>query len=87
MSQKFCNILVDASLWCIYHMTKTVQAVIGSIMVVSIVTHALLHCVCDLKAAQMNLQCSLMHELMLYKFKMGQEATKNICCMKSEGAV
>ena len=29
-SQKFCNILVYAYLWCIYHMTEAVQAVRGT---------------------------------------------------------
>ena len=39
----------------------------------------------DLKAAQMNVQCSLIWELMLYEFKLGNngtEATKNICVWK-----
>ena len=27
VDQKFCNILVHASLRCVYHMTETVQAV------------------------------------------------------------
>ena len=50
-------------------------------------THsALLH----LKATQMNIQLSLVRELMLYEFRLGHndvEATKNICCVKSEGMV
>ena len=57
---------------------------VGSIMV------ALLHSMCDLKGAQMNVQHRLTQELMLYKFELGQnttEATKNICFMKSEGSV
>ena len=45
---------------------------------------------CDLKAAQMNVQHGLIWEFMLYKFELGHnamEATKNICYVKSEGAV
>ena len=66
MSQKFCSILVGASL----HVTKTVQAVIGSIVVVGVLTcYALLHSMFDLKAAQMNVKHILIQELILYKFK------------------
>ena len=36
-------------------MTEVVQAVVGSMVVVG----ALIHSVCDLKAAQMNVKCSL----------------------------
>ena len=49
----------------------------------------LLNAPSNLKAAQMNMQCSLIQEFMLYKFEMGcsvTEATKNICCAKGEGA-
>ena len=38
----------------------------------------------------MNVQCSLIRELMLYEFKPGNntmEATKNVCCVKDESAV
>ena len=45
---------VSASLWCIYHKARTVQAEEGSIMVGGDLTCALLYCVCGLKAAQMN---------------------------------
>ena len=31
MSQKFCNILVCASLWHVYHVTKAVQAMEGTL--------------------------------------------------------
>ena len=44
----------------------------------------------DLKAAQMNMQCRLIQELMLNEFKLvhnAAEATKNICCVKGEGTV
>ena len=38
----------------------------------------------------MNMQCSLIMEVMLYEFELGynaSKATKNICCAKDEGAV
>ena len=64
---------------------------VGSIVVVGTLTCcALLHSLCDLKEAQMNIQHSLIQELMLYVFKLGDnviEATKNICHTKEEGAV
>ena len=44
----------------------------------------------DLKVAWMNVQCSLIWELLLYDFKLDHntiEATKNICCVKDESAV
>ena len=63
--------------------------VIDSIMLAGMLIHwALLYSRCDLTATEMNIQCSLIKELMLYEFKMGHnvtEATKNICCVKSEG--
>ena len=58
-------------------------------MVVSILTHCILfHSVLNLNVIQMNVQCSLIWELMLYEFEMGHnamEATKNICWVKVEG--
>ena len=45
---------------------------------------------CDLKAAQMNMQHSLIWELILYKYELGYNATKtskNICNAKDEGTV
>ena len=72
-------------------MTKVVQAVnvfavVGSIVVVGALTcGTLLYLVCDLKAAQMNTQCSL-----IPKFKLGyytMEATKTICCVNDVGIV
>ena len=45
---------------------------------------------CDLKAVQMNVQCSLIQELILCKFELdynAAETTKNIPCIKSEGTV
>ena len=82
VSQKFCNILVCASLWHIYHVILAVLAMeVSRILVVGILTHcALLHSVCDLKATQMNVQHSILWEFMFYKFKLAHnamEATKN----------
>ena len=72
-------------------MTDAVPAVVGSIMVVGVLPCcALFHSVCNFKGAQMNMQCSLIHELMLDKFKVGhnaKEATKTICCEKDESTV
>ena len=45
---------------------------------------------CDLKAAQKNVEHSLIWKFMFYKFVLSHnaaETTKNICCMKGEGAV
>ena len=96
ISQKFYNNLIHASIWHIDHIAEAVQAVEGnhcgiSIMVVGVLTcYALLHSMCNLKAAQMNVQCSLIQELMLYELKRGHnaiEANKNICCAKGENTV
>ena len=52
-------------------------------MIVGALTrNALFHSVCDLKAAQINTQTSLIREFVLYEFELGHyaaEATKNIC--------
>ena len=67
-----------------------VSGVVDSIVVVGVLTYALLHFMCDLKAAQLKVQCSLMKELMLYEFELSHDAvesTKNICCIKYEDAV
>ncbi len=45
---------------------------------------------CDLKAAQMNMNCCLIPELMLYAFELRHkaiQAIKNIFGAKSEGGV
>ena len=72
MSQRFFHILVVcASLWHVCYMTKAVQAMkvpvaIGCIVVVGVLTCCtLLPTVCDLKAAQMNMQCSLIQKFIL----------------------
>ena len=44
MSQKFCSILIYASLQQLYHMSKAVVAMVDSIMAVSVLTQcAVLH--------------------------------------------
>ena len=79
-------------------MTKEVQAVrkittvVSSIVVVdTLICHALLYSMSDLKAVnQMSMQHCLIWELMLYEFKLGHnaiEAAKIIFCMKGEGSV
>ena len=37
-----------------YHVSKVVQAVVGNITIVGVLTRALLHTICDIKAARMN---------------------------------
>ena len=67
-----------------------VPTMVGSIVLGGVLTHALLHSICDLKAAQINVQCSLIQEFLLYEFELGHNAVKaikNICCAKVEGAV
>ena len=74
-----------------YIMIEAVQAVVVGIMVVGVLTRcALLHIVYNLKAAQMNMQHSLIQQLMLYELKLGHytaEVTKNIYWAKSEGTL
>ena len=68
-----------------------VPTVVGSIETIDVLTCcALFHSVCDLKVAQMNVQCSLIWELVLYKFRLGHNTTETaniICCTKGEGTV
>ena len=98
MSKKFCNILVvHTSFLHLYHITKVVQAmgkvpaVVGCAMVIGVVIcWALLHSVYDLKATQMNVQHNLICKLMHYDFELGHnalKATKNFCCMRSDGII
>ena len=66
---------------------QKIPAVVGSW---STETYNTLHSVRNLKATQMNEQCNLIQELMVYKFKLGLntvKATKNSCCVKGQGAV
>ena len=61
----------------------------GSVVVGALTLCALIHLMCDLKVAQMNIQNSLIQEFILYKFELGHktvEETKNICCVKGDGA-
>ena len=77
-------------------MTEAVLAVLGitvfgNMMVVEpLVSCALFPSVCDLKTTKMNVQSSLIRELMFNEFKVGHnsmEGTKNVCCVKVEGKV
>ena len=64
-----------------------VPDVVGSIVVVGVLTHTvLLHSMSDLRAIEMNVQYSLILKLRVYKFELAQ-ATKNICFTKGEGIV
>ena len=61
-----------------YHATNAVLIM----MVGALIRCTLLHSMYNLKAAQMNVQYSLIQELMLYKFEPNHnimEVTKNIC--------
>ena len=64
---------------------------VGSIVVVGALTPcAFLRCLYDLKAVRMNVQSSLIQELILYEFKMDHstsESAQKICYAKSNGAV
>ena len=68
-----------------------VPFVVGSIVIVGALTCcALLHSLCDLKDMQMNVQYSIIWEIMLYEFKLchkAAEATKNISYAKGQGAI
>ena len=83
VSQKICNILVRIRMRCVYDKPWRVPA-----LLVGALTHcALLHSVCDFKAAQMNVQRSLHWELMLYESELSHNAVeviKNNCCAKSD---
>ena len=68
-----------------------ILTVVGRITVIGVLTHCiLLHSVSDLKTAQMNMQCSLIREHILYEFKKCHYAiksTKNIFCVKGKVTV
>ena len=89
-SHKFCNILVCANLQ-FNNISEAIWAIETTwYMVIGVLKYALLHFICDLKATQMNIQYSLILELMFYNFKLGHnvtEVTKNISCVKGESAV
>ena len=67
---------------------KKVPAIVGSVMVIGVPPCCvLIPSACALKAAKINMQCSLIWELMLWGFELGYnttETTKNICCVKGE---
>ena len=62
-----------------------VLIVVGSIVVAGALTLVHGFTMWNLKAAQMNLQHSLIWEIILNEFELGHntvEETKNICCVK-----
>ena len=71
--------------------TWKVPAKISSIVIVGLLSHcAFLQSECYLKATQVNVQHRIIQEHLLYKFELGYhatEVTKNIYCVKGEGAV
>ena len=71
------------------HTFTFLTKIIHSIVIGGSLTRCtLLHC--DLKAAEMNVQHSLIRELIFYKFKLGSNAwqtAKNICCVKGKDTV
>ena len=87
----FCNILVCDSLQYAYYVTETVQAAVDCIVVVGALTHCALFHLCVIGNLQkMNVQHSLIQELMPHGFKVSHnttEATVNIYCAKSDGIV
>ena len=68
--------------------TWNVATIVDSIVIAGVLTRcALLHSVCDMKATQINVQCSLIWYFMLHGFKLGHNAAetiKNIYCAKGE---
>ena len=76
VSQKFSNIL-----WHARNSSSRERYPLWLI----VLTHALLNSVCDLKAAQVNVQHNLIWERMLYKFKLSHDTAdatrKHLCKM------
>ena len=71
-------------------MTEAVEIMVGSIVVVGVLTRVLLHPVYVLKATQINVQYCRIHKHMLYKSEVyhnAMEARKDICCVKGEWAI
>ena len=90
LCQKFCNIFVDASLQCIYQITKAVQAVVGSVKAVGALTHCLNASLHMWFKSHTDEHAKLPKLETLASSKLGHnatKATKNICWAKSEGAV
>ena len=85
-SQKFCYILVRATLWTNQLKPWSIPAVVDSIMVVGALTRCTsIHTMCELKSVQMNVKRCPIRKLAPYKFKLDHNAakvTKNICCAK-----
>ena len=86
MRQKFGNILVWTSLQWVYHVTESVQAMDGTCCGYQycddvLTSYGLLHSVCDLKVAKMNMQHSLIQSWLDHDTV---EATKNIYFTKGE---
>ena len=81
VGQMFRNILLRGSFVYITRSKQfkpwRVSAEVGSTVVVSTRTRrALLHFVCDLKVAKMNVQRCLIQEIMLCKFELGHNAAE-----------
>ena len=60
------------------------------VVIGTLTCYALCPFVRDLISTQMNVQCSLIQEFMLNEFELGHDEmkeTKNICCVRSDGAV
>ena len=87
---KFSRIFLRSA-WPMHFKSSNILVMVGSIVVVGALTRcALLHCVCDLKAAQINVGYSLIRELILYEIELSNkvaEATKKICWAKGERTV
>ena len=79
MSQKFYNISC-ACFQCVYHITKAVQAVAGTVLVDTIMLRhcILLHSLWDSYIAQMNMQCSLIWKLVLYESELNHDVVQKI---------
>ena len=95
MSQKFCPYF-DMYYWYCGTYIKWLKqfnppSLVGSIVVVGVLTcRALLCSICDLKALQINMQCTLIQEIQFYEFELGhntKETTKKIFYVKDEGIV
>ena len=83
VSQKFCLVLIYASLRHVYYVKQWKEfAGVHSITVVGVLTScAVLHSVFNLKASKMNMQFSLIQEFMFYDFEQDHdtmEATEKI---------
>ena len=86
-----CNLLTVNSVVSKYLKFKSrkVSTVLGNIVVVSALTRcALFHSACDLKAAQISIQCRLIREFMLFELGHNTAVTsKYICCAKEKSAI